>query len=107
MYLNVLNGSSMSNKHSYSKEDLWIRSYNIDNSSEKIENIMKIVKPFENLGLLIKAVSEITQNIAKEHKRGFLSMLLWTLGASLLENLLTGKGLIRAGEGTIRVGKFF
>ena len=76
MYLNVLNGSSMSNKHSYSKENLWIRSYNIDNSSEEIENIMKIVKPFKNWGLLIKAVSEITQNKAKEQKRGFLSMLL-------------------------------
>ena len=65
MYLNFLNGSSMSNKHSYSKENLWIRSYNIDNSSEEIKNIMKIVKPFGNWGLLIKAVSEITQNKAK------------------------------------------
>ena len=35
----------------------------------------------------------------------FLSMLLGTLGASLLENLLKGKGIMRAGEGTIRVGK--
>ena len=46
------------------------------NSSEEIEDIMKIVRPFENRGLLIKAVSEITQNEAKEQKGGFLSMLL-------------------------------
>ena len=31
-------------------------------------------------------------------------MLLGTLGASLLGNLLTGKGTITAGEGTIRTG---
>ena len=33
----------------------------------------------------------------KEQKGGFLSMLLSTLGASLLGNLLSGKGLTRAG----------
>ena len=107
MYLNALNSSSISNRHSYSKENLWIRSYSIGNSSKEIEDIMKIVWPFENRGLLIKAVSEITQNEAKEQKGGFLSMLLWTSVASLLENLLTGKSLIRAGEGTIRVEKMF
>ena len=31
-------------------------------------------------------------------------MLLGTLGASLLRNMLSGKGIIRAGEGTTRVG---
>ena len=34
-------------------------------------------------------------------------MLLGTLGASLLKNLLTGKGTIRAGEGAIRAGQDF
>ena len=34
-------------------------------------------------------------------------MLLGTLGASLLGNLLAGKGTIRAGEDTIRVGQGF
>ena len=34
-------------------------------------------------------------------------MLLGSLGASLLENLLTGKGIIRAGQGTIRAGENF
>ena len=44
------------------------------------------------------------QNEAKEQKGGFLSMLLGTLGASLLENILVGKGINRAGEGVIRAG---
>ena len=45
------------------------------------------------------------ENETKEEKRGFLSMLLGTLGASLLGNLLTGKGNIRAGKETMRVGE--
>ena len=68
---------------------------------------MKIVKSLEESGLLIKTVSETIKNEAKEQKRGFLRMLLGTLGASLLGNLVTGKGAIRAGEGTIRVGQDF
>ena len=46
---------------------------------------------FEESGLLIKGVSEIIKNEAKEQKGRFLGMLLGTLGASLLGNLLTGK----------------
>ena len=68
---------------------------------------MKIVKSLEESGLLIKTVSETIKNEAKEQKQGFLRMLLGTLGASLLGNLVTGKGAIRAGEGTIRVGQDF
>ena len=45
------------------------------------------------------------KNETKEQKGGFLSMLLGTLGASLLGNLLTGKGTVRAGEGTVRAGE--
>ena len=56
---------------------------------------------------MIKGVSETTKTEAKEQKGGFLSMLLGTLGATLLGNLLTGKGTIRAGEGTIRTGQDF
>ena len=48
---------------------------------------------------MIKGVSETIQNEAKELKRRFLGMLLSTLGASLLVNLLTGKGTVRACEG--------
>ena len=66
--------------------------------------IMKIIKSFDESGLLIKSVSETTKNEAKEQKGGFLRMLLGTLAASLLGSALTGRGLIRTGEGTIRAG---
>ena len=69
--------------------------------------IMKIVKPLKDSALLIKGVSETIKNKAKEQNGGFLGMLLGTLGASLLENLLTGKGIIKADEGSIRVGENF
>ena len=55
-----------------------------------MEDIIKIIKSLEDSGLLLKGVTEIVQNEVKEQKRGFLSMLLGTLGASLLGNLLTG-----------------
>ena len=68
-------------------------------STDEIEDIMKIVKSLEFSSLLLKGVTETVQNDAKEQKGGFLSMLLGTLGASLLGNLLTGKGINRAGKG--------
>ena len=79
--------------------------------NEEMNNIMKIVKSLEESGWLIKAISETIKSEAKEQTGRFLSMLLGTLGASLLGNLLAGKGsivvsqgwgTIRAGEGTIR-----
>ena len=73
----------------------------------KMNDIMKIVKSLQETGLLIKCVSETIKNEAKEQKGVFLGMLLSTLGASLLGNLLTGKGTIRADEGTIRGRKKF
>ena len=73
-------------------------------SNEEISHIMKIVKSLEDAGLLIKGVSEIIENEAKEEKSGSFGMLLGTLGVSLLGNLLTGKGVMRAGESTIRAG---
>ena len=75
--------------------------------NEETSDIKKIVKSFEESRLLIKGVSETIKNEAKEEKGGFLSMLLGALGASLLGNLLTVKGTIRAGEGTIRAGENF
>ena len=59
-----------------------------------MKDIIEIVKSLENSGLLSKGVSETIQNKAKEQKGGFLSMLLGTLGASLLGNILVGKGTI-------------
>ena len=58
---------------------------------------MKIVKSLKDSGLLLKEVSETTQNEAKKQKGGFLSMLLGTLSAILLGSMLAGKGIIRAG----------
>ena len=72
-----------------------------------MEYIMKIVKSLAESGLLIKGVRKTIKNEAKEQKGGFLSILLGTLGASLLGNLLTGKGTIREGEGTIRADEKF
>ena len=60
---------------------------------------MKIVKFLEHSGLSLKVVSETIQNEAKEQKGGFLNILLGTLGASLLGNILAGKGINRAGYG--------
>ena len=70
-----------------------------------MSDIMKSVKSLEESGLLIKGVSETIKNEAKEQKGGFLGTLLDTLGATLLENLLTGKCTIRAGQGTIGAGR--
>ena len=68
-------------------------------SNNEIEDIIKIVKSLEDSGLLLKGVTETVQNEVKEQKGGFLSMLLGALGASLLGNILAGKGINRAGEG--------
>ena len=73
-----------------------------------MDDILKIVKSLKDSGVLLKGVSETISNEAKEQRGGFLSMLLGTLDASLLGDLLTkhlsGKGVIRAGEGVIRAG---
>ena len=63
-----------------------------------MNDTMKIVKSLEESGLSMKDVSKTIENEAKEQKGGFLGMLLGTLGASLLGNLLTGTGINRAGQ---------
>ena len=68
-------------------------------SNYEIEDIIKIVESLQDSGLLLKWVTETVQNEVKEKKGGFLSMLLGTLGASLLGNILTGRGINRAGKG--------
>ena len=68
---------------------------------------MKTVKSLEEPGLLIKTISKTIKNKAKEQKGRFLGMLLGTLGASLLGNLLTGKVLNSASKGTIRAVQDF
>ena len=72
---------------------------------EDMKDIMKIIEALENSGILLKGVSKTIENESKEQRGGFLSMLLGTLGASLLGNLLTGgKDIMRAGDGILRAG---
>ena len=70
-----------------------------------MEDLIKIVKSLEDSGLLINGVTESVQNEINKQKGSFLSMLLGTLGASLLRNLLAGKGINRPGEGIVRAGE--
>ena len=64
-----------------------------------MNDIMKIIQALEDSNILLKGVTKTIKNETKEQKGRFLSMLLGTLGASLLGNLLTGKGMLRAGSG--------
>ena len=79
-------------------------------SNDEMEDIIKIIKSPKDSGLLSKGVSETIQNETKKQKGGFLSMLLGTLSANLLGNVLAGKGIVRAaygnkiGKGIIRAG---
>ena len=60
---------------------------------------MKIVQAPEDSNILLKRATKTIKNETKKQKAGFLSMSLGTLGASLLRNLLAGKGIVRAGTG--------
>ena len=64
-----------------------------------MNDIIKLVQALEDSNILLKGVTKTINNETKEQKGGFLCMLLGTLGASLLENLLTVKGIARAGSG--------
>ena len=68
-------------------------------SNEEMNDIIKIVQALEDSNILLKGVTKTIKNETKEQKGGFLSMLLGTLGASLLGNILAGKGIVRAGSG--------
>ena len=57
-----------------------------------MDDIIKIVKSLEDSGLLLKGVTEAVQNVVREQKGWFFSMISGTLGASLLGNILAGKG---------------
>ena len=68
-------------------------------SNEEMNDIMKIDQALEDSNILLKGVTKTNKNETKEQKGRFLSMLLSTLGASLLGNLLAGKGIVTAGSG--------
>ena len=72
---------------------------------EDMNDIIKIIEALEISGILLKGVAKTIENETKEQRGGFLSMLLGTLGVSLLGNLLSGKGLASAGEGIVRAGE--
>ena len=81
-------------------------------SNKDMDDLIKIIKSLEDSGFLLKGITESVQNEIKEKIGRFLSMLLGTLGARLLGNLLTGKGvnkkgkgIHRAGEGIVRAGE--
>ena len=82
---------------------------------EDMKDIMKIIKALKKSGILLKGVSKTIENETKEQRGGFLSILLGTLGASLLGHLLTGgkgsiasrakgESIMRAGDGIVRAG---
>ena len=77
-------------------------------SNEEMNDILKIVQALEDFNILLKGVTETINNETKKQKGGFLEMLLGTLGASLLGNMLTRKGIVRAGyghaKGIVRAG---
>ena len=73
-------------------------------SNEEMNDVMKIVTFLEESALLIKRVGKTIKDEAKEQNGRFLGIR--HLGAILLGNLLTGKGTIRAGEGTIWDGQY-
>ena len=68
-------------------------------SNGEINDIMKIVQALEDCNILLKGVTKTIKNETKEQTGGFLSILLGTLGDSLLGNLLTGKGIVSASTG--------
>ena len=68
-------------------------------SNEEINDIMKIVQSLEDSYILLKEVTKTIENETKEQKERFLGMLLGTLDATLLGNLLSGKEIVRAGSG--------
>ena len=79
-------------------------------SNEEMNDIMKITQALEDSNILLKAVTKTIENETIEQKGGFLSMLLGTLGARLLGNFLSVKGIVRAssgnknGKGIVRAG---
>ena len=68
-------------------------------SNKEMNDILRIFQALEDSNILLKGVTKTITNKSKEQKRGLLSMLLGTLGATLLENILAGRGILRAGSG--------
>ena len=93
-YINKVLGSGHNRPLSSASRNNTITTVIILNN--EMEDIIEIVKSLEDPGLLLKGITETVQNEVKEQKVGFLSMLT---GASLLGNILPGKGINRTGKG--------
>ena len=74
-------------------------------SNNDLNDLIKIATALEEHDILLKGTNKAIKNKIKKQDGGFLSMLLGTLGASLLGNLLTGKGMYRTGQGMYRTGQ--
>ena len=68
-------------------------------SNEEMHDIIKIVQALENSDILLRGITKTIKNETKEQTGGYLSMLLGTLGSTVLGNMLAGKGIVRAGYG--------
>ena len=80
----------------YIKKTLRSGNTTLISSNEEVNDIIKIVQALQDSNVLLKGATETVKNKTEEQVGGFLSMLLGTLGASLLGNLFTGKGFVRA-----------
>ena len=69
-----------------------------------MQNLLKIVKSLEASGILLNGITETVKNEVKAQKGGFRSMLLGALAATLLGDMIAGRGVIKVGQGTIRAG---
>ena len=65
-----------------------------------MNDIIKVVQALEDSDILLKGVTKAIKNETKDKKGGFLNMLLGSLGAGLIGNILAGKGIVRASSGT-------
>ena len=86
----------------YIKKVLGLGTTTLIISNDEMKYLIKMAKSLEDFSLLPEEVSETIHNEAKEQRGGFLSMLLGTLGASLLGNILAGRGINGAKQGVIR-----
>ena len=68
-------------------------------SRKAMEDIIEIAKSLKDSCSLIKGITQTIENKREEQRGGFLDMLLSTLGASYLGNILAGKGFNRVGDG--------
>ena len=64
-----------------------------------MNGIMKIFQAYEDSNILLKRITKTNEKGTKKQNIQFLGMLLGTLGAILLEKMLTGKAVLRVTYG--------